>query len=221
MKKIFLSLFIFAVILFCCGQSQAAYNPVISGNFESGDRLYTDLFDEGTEEMIDKYYYKRFWLKYKKKLSTAEYYYLKLQYYKKNYKKSDTYNNIGLDLWGNYTHLISDKLRGRWKINIKDKDYYTNQTKSYQAYRLKYELDYDYSDSQDYGIYIQRQWNDFLNLDTKDYFRDKINIEWDYDYSDKLEINTAFQYQRQIYNSFSESSNKYGKEISIGFKYEL
>ncbi len=224
MKKLFFVLS-FIVFLFSCItvsiQVKAAYKPVISGKFDSGERLYIDLDEKENEEINDKYHYNKFWLNYKQKLSTAEYYYFKFQYYKKEYILSDTYNNIGLDLWGNYTYLLNDKTRNRWKINIKDKDYFSNQDKSYNSYKLDYELDYDYNRRNDYGLVLQRQWNDFWEVDSKDYIRDKIKLEWDYDYSDDFKINTTLQYERQIYNLPSDSSNKYGKQISIGFDYKL
>ena len=224
MKKVIFSL-LCVILLFSCSlsgeQAKAAYEPVLSGKFDSGERIYTNFDQEDNEELDDKYYYNRLWLKYKQKLTTSEYYYFKFQYYEKDYYFSDTYNNIGLDFWGNYTYELNDKTRNRWKINIKDKDYFDNQDKSYKALKIDYEIDYDYDQKNDYGLVLQRQWNDFFNDNSKNYFRDKIKLEWDYDYSDRLEIESSFQYERQIYNPPSDSSNKYGKQLSIGFDYEL
>ena len=221
MRKLFFYLFVVFILFSCCFQVEAGYRPVISGNYESGNRLYTDLYQEDNEEMIDEYNYNLLWLKYKKKITSSEYYYFKIQYYKKKYLISDTYNNIGLDLWGNYTYQITDKLRSRWKGNIKDKNYYSKSEKSYQSYRLKYELDYDYNQKNDYNFYIQRQWNDFIQLDDKDYIRDKIKVEWEHEYTENIKIMTDFKYERQVYDISSDSSNKYGKQFSIGFKYKL
>lgn len=224
MRKILFSL-LWLILLFSCilsiNKVVVAYEPVISGNFDSGQRIYTNFDQDENEELDDKYHYNRLWLKYKQKLTTAEYYYFKFQYYKKDYHFSDTYNNIGLDFWGNYTYKINDKTRYRWKINIKDKDYFSNKEKSYKSLRINYELDYDYDRKNDYGLILQRQWNDFSNDYSKNYFRDKIKLEWDYDYSDRFQIESSLQYERQIYNLPSESNNKYGKQISIGFDYEL
>jgi hypothetical protein len=172
-------------------------------------------------EILDRYFYKKIWLKYKQKLSTTEYYYIKGQYYKKEYEDKTTYSNISLDLWGNYTSQLNEKLRRRWKFNIKDKNYYSSQEKSYNAYRIKYQLDYDHNLKNDYGFYLQRQWNNYTNNNSKDSTRDKLALDWQYDINDSFKINTSYQFERQLYNYSSDSSNKYGKKISIGFKYEL
>ena len=224
MKKILFSLLLITLLFTCIIVEQkeiVAYEPVLSGKFDSGERIYTNFDQDENEEIDDKYHYNRFWVNYKQKLTTSEYYYLKFQYYKKDYYFSDTYNNIGLDFWGNYTYKLNDKTRNRLKINIKDKNYFSNQEKSYKALRIDYEMDYDYDQKNDYGLILQRQWNDFSNDYSKNYFRDKIKIEWDYDYSDRFQIESSFQYERQIYNFPSESSNKYGTQLSISFDYEL
>ena len=224
MKKLLFSL-LCSILLFSCILDlegvKAAYDPVLSGKLDSGERIYTNFDEDDNEELDDKYYYNRLWLNYKQKLNTSEYYYFKFQYYKKDYYISDTYNNIGFDLWGNYTYMLNDRVRNRWKINIKDKDYYSNEVKSYKALRIDYEIDYDYDQKNDYGLILQRQWNDFPGDGSKNYFRDKIKLEWDHDYSDKFKIESSFQYERKIYDLPSDSNNKYGKQISFGFDYEL
>ena len=222
-KRLFFLLCIF--LLFSCVflgyEVEADYNPVISGKLDSGEKIYTNFDEENKEELDDKYKYNRVWLKYKQKLTTREYYYLKFQYYKKDYYCSNTYNNIGLDFWGNYTYQLTEKTRNRWKINIRNKDYYSNKIKSYKRLRINYEVDYDYNSKNDYGIVLQRQWNNFTDNDSKNYFRDKVKLEWDHDYNDKFTIESSFQYERQIYDISAGSSNKYGKQISVGFDYEL
>ncbi len=198
------------------------YRPVLSGDLEFGDRLYTDVLEEDEEEeILDQYYYKRYWLKYKQKLTPDDYYYLKLQYYRKEYEEKCNYDNITLNLWGNYTYSLNEKLKNRWKINIKDKDYNQNSDKSYQSLRLKYQIDYDFDSRNDYTIYLQRQWNKYIIRDVNDNVRDKISFNWDYDVNKRLNIDTTLQMEQQLYDYPSETSNKYGKKISVGFKYKL
>lgn len=197
-----------------------ANSPQLSGDLEIGDRVYTDQ-TPARVEILDKYYYKKLWLKYKKKFSGKGYYYVKGQYYLKDYETKITYNSKTLDLWFNYTTQVGDKLRRRWKINIKDKNYSTSPIKSYNSYRIKYQIDYDYNEKHEYGVYLQRQWNDYLKNDNKDSTRDKLSFGWDYEINDRLELNASCQFQNQSYNLFSDSSNKYGKKFSIGFNYDL
>lgn len=223
MKKIlfnfFLMFFLFSLLY---SFEAAGYDPVLTGKLESGDRLYTDFIEEDEfEEINDKYYYNKLWFNYKQKLTTSDYYYFKFQYYNKDYLLSDTFNNTTLDFWTNYTYMLNDKTRNRYKLNIKDKDYYSNEDSSYRAYRLDYELDYDYDNKNEYSLGLQRQWNNYKILETKDSIRDKINLEWDHEYSDNLSITTNFQYEQEIHDSFSTTTNKYGKRLSLSFKYAL
>ena len=220
MRRLYMFLLLLLIMVFAVNTLVfGAYSPEVSGDLEIGDRLYTDPSPE--EERLDMYFYKKFWLKYKKKLSTSEYYYIKGQYYKKEYDSKIIYNNKALDLWGNYTTQLTEKLRRRWKFNIKDKDYYTSPIKSYYSLRVKYQLDYEYNEKSDYNVYIQRQWNNYVNKDSRDSTRDRLALDWQYDLSEDLEITTSYQFENQIYKYPSESSNKYGRKLSVGFKYEL
>ncbi len=197
------------------------YRPVLSGDLEIGDRLYTDILAEDREEILDQYYYRRYWLKYKQKLTPGDYYYVKLQYYRKEYKEQQNYDHIALNLWGNYTYSLNKRLKNRWKINIKDKDYNFNTEKSYHSLRLKYQLDYDFNSRHDYTVYLQRQWNNYIFRETNDNIRDSLSFNWDFNINERLDIDTTLQLEQQLYDYPSESSNKYGKKVSIGFKYEL
>lgn len=209
--------------LFSSTHSLAAdYPPELSGNFETGDRLYTDL-EEGDEEeeIIDKYWYRRYWLRYRQKLSTTDYYYFKGQYYEKNYIEKKNYDNISLDFWANYTHQLNDSLRNLCLLTLRDKDYFNNNSNSYQLARLKYQLDYKYNEEHDYTFYLQRQWQDYINDDSKDNIYDRLSLSWDYDVNDNFKLNTNLQFDREEYLNISDSSNKYGKKFSVGFKWEL
>ncbi len=218
MKKVYI--LIPVVIIIFSSICIADYRPIISGDFEVGDKLYTD-FEGYEEEIIDKYHYYKHWLKYKKKLSTTEYYYLKYQYYRKKYKFKTRYNNICFNLWGNYTTEISDKIRNRFKINYKDKDYYDKQIKSYKSLRFKYMLDYDPDNKNDYEICIQRQWNNYCQRSVNDNTKDKICLGWEYEMNKNLEINTNIKVNYQSYSQYSQRSNKYSHNFSLGFKYKL
>jgi len=218
MKKVYICIPI--LVIFFTSICFADYSPVISGNFEVGDRLYTD-FMEDNEEIVDEYYYHKYWLKYKKKLSVSDYYYLKYQYYRKKYKFETNYNNIGYNLWGNYTWRINNKVRNKFKVSYKNKDYFDNVIKSYNSLRLQYLLEFNPDDKNDYEISIQRQWNNYFNTDINDNTEDKLCLNWTYEIDGDLEVNTGLQINHQLYSQYSERSNKYGHSFSLGFKYKL
>lgn len=220
---VLLIIVLFTLVLPGPAAVKADYRPVLSGDFEVGDRLYTEYneLEEEEEEVLDTYFYRRGWLKYKQKLTPSDYYYFKFQYYKKEYDDQQTYNNVTLNLWGNYTYELTEKLRNRWKANFKDKDYLDRPDNSYRSLRLQYQLDYDYDRVNDYTFYLQRQWEDYRNDPANYNTRDRISLEWERELRDGFDINTTFQYERQQYNYDSDRSNKYGRKLSIGFDYEL
>jgi hypothetical protein len=202
----------------------AKYRPELSGNFETGDRTYSELLEEA-EEVLDFYTYDRYWLKYKQKLSSSDYYFLKMQYYRKDYDEQLNYNNITLDIWANYTYKINSKLRNRWELSYKDKDYFINSLKSYYGLKIKYQFDYNYNEKHDYTIYLQRQWNDYINNNSNDNSNDntsdKLSINWNYKVNSDLDLTSTMQMDRQLYSNISDCSNKMGHKLSVGFKYKL
>ena len=219
MKKIFIIIFT-VLILILISVTVLGYRPEITGSLETGDKSYTE-FMEGTEEIMDTYDYEKVWIKYKQKFAPYEYYYIKTQYSKKDYQVEDNYNNITLNFYSNYTYYLRDHLRNKWNLDFKDKDYFEKRDKSYQTYKMKCQFDYEYDDSNKYIFYIQRQWNQYIVDYSKDNIKDKFSIEWKYDVNSNLEFSTNFQLNNQKFNRISDSTNKYGKKVSIDFKYKL
>ncbi|MDI3547037.1 MAG: hypothetical protein PWR10_689 [Halanaerobiales bacterium] len=198
------------------------YRPELSGDFEIGDRIYSDpLNEDDGEDILDRYWYKRFWLKYKQKLSSSDYYYLKVQYYKKDYQEETIYNNTSIDLWGNYTYQLTKRLKNRWLLNLRHKDYSNNSDNTYRMARLGYQLDYKYNQRHDYTVYLQRQWENYLNDSSKDNLYDRISLGWDFEVTENFELNTSLQLDREVFNESSASSNKTGKKFGVGFKWQL
>ncbi|MFW6270892.1 MAG: hypothetical protein ACOC4G_12540 [Bacillota bacterium] len=219
MKNILL-IFLFLSVLTLTGGISQGYSPEITGNLETGDRFYTELVEEEEEEILDFYQYSKVWLRYKQQLAPYEYYYIKTQYYKKDYQDKDNYNNITLDLWTNYTFYLKPEVRNRWNFDIKDKNYYLNQDKSYQAFKIKSQFDYKYNDLHNYTLYLQRQWNEYKKNKTKDNIKDRISFDWKYKINSSLELKTNISMDQQKYGILAESSNKYGKKMSLNFKYK-
>lgn len=224
-------IWILLVIILTCSIGVAAkeYSPVISGDYELGERTYIDIFDlenesdldEETEEIIDTYTYNKLWLRFKQKLNKEDYYYLKIQYNNKEYQEKKNYNNIALDLWTNYTFRINDYLDNKVMVDYRDKDYQYNNDNTYQQIRLKYQLDYKLNARNEYSLYLQRKWKDYPNNEDKDNTYDRVSVSWDWDLSDKLTINSKIQFDWTEYKPISESSNKDSKKFNVGFKLEL
>ncbi len=236
--RLILSAYFFAyllLILFLLPLSNVAaeYRPELSGDIEFGDRYYSEIImDEfplgeeeedyiSSEDLVDYYYYKKIWLRYKQQLTKDNYYYLKGQYYQKDYINKLSYNNHSIDLWGNYTSKLGERLSNKWLLNLRNKNYYNNLSNSYNLLRIRYQLGFKYNDKQNYTIYYQRQWEDYISNSPKDNNYDKLSLSLDYKYSDKCSINSSIQMDKELFGEASDSSNKYGKRFNIGFKVKL
>lgn len=238
MKRVFLSILSFLILVLSI--ESFAYSPEISGNYEVGDRTYIDIFKieaddeefdedewdpdldtEIVEEIIDQYRYDKLWLRYKQKLSTSDYYYIKGQYNSKEYQKKINYNNLSLDIWTNYTFRINEQLRNKVMIDLRNKDYQNKENNSYNQIRLKYQLDYKVDESNDFTLYLQRQWKDYPKNEGKDNLYDRISFSWDWDVKDNLTVNSKIQYDWTSFKPISNSSNKNSRKYNIGFKWKI
>ncbi len=212
-RKIF---FLLIILLFTMFTEVLAYDVEITGKFETGERLYDDL-----DEIIDRYFFDRYWIKYKKKLNRDIYYYIKTQYYKKEYDKQLSYTNQSFSLWALYSKNISEKLKNKWSLNLKDKDYFYALEKNYKAGKLAYQLVYDFNDRQRYKLDLQKQRYFYEISGDKDYNNQKIVLSWQYDISSNLEIESSFKFEEQIFLNPVNSSNKHAKIMGLSFKYKL
>lgn len=222
----FLLIVLFIICLITGVIAAKEYRPVLSGNFKMGDKRYDEVLleeddDDLIEEIVDRYNYEKFWLKYKQKLSTTDYYYFKGQYYKKGYDDRKNYNNTSFDLQGNYTYQLTDKLRNRWLLTLRDKEYQENDNSTYQMLRLNYQLDYKYNQKNKYSLLLQRQVEDYINDNSKDNIYDRVSVNWDYKIREDFTLNSRIQFNREVYKNLSECTNKYGREFGVGFSWEL
>jgi len=87
--------------------------------------------------------------------------------------------------------------------------------------RVQYTLQYEHSDFHDYELSLQKQWTDYKESPEKDYTSDRISVNWGWQVSNDLSLDTKFQIERQINDLQSESTDKYGRKISLKFKYDL
>jgi hypothetical protein len=200
------------------------YQPELSGNYDVGNRVYSEPSGEDDlleGEILDRYRYQRLWLKYKQSLSSTDYYYFKVQNYEKKYVNRTWLNNISFDLWGNYTYRLNDQLRNKWLINLRDNNYYLKTDNTYRQYRIKYQFDYKLNQDHDYTFSIQRQWQDYIYHQDKDNIYDRVSLGWNYRVNNNLQINTGLDLTREIFEGCSASSNKNGQSLDLGFKWKL
>ena len=217
-------LFIFLTLLFFTPPVLAKkYQPEISGSIESGDRLYTDPGNWENDDPLDYYRYDKQWLKYKQQLAVGEYYYLKVQRQEKIYEQSESYNSLNLESEGNYTFYLTEKLRNRFKVLIRDKDYLEDKydDKDYQLARLQYTLQYKRNKTHDYELILQKQWTEYELSPDSDYQRERIALKWGWKLSPNLTLDSKIQYDWQRNDNDSSRSNKDGRKISLNFKYKL
>ncbi|ODS50516.1 MAG: hypothetical protein A8274_522 [Halanaerobium sp. 4-GBenrich] len=199
------------------------YQPEISGSIEKGDRLYSDPGNWENDDPLDYYRYDKQWLKYRQKLAVGEYYYLKVQRQEKIYEQSQSYNSLNLETEANYTFYLNDKLRNRFKVLVRDKDYLEEKYdyKDYQLARLQYTLQYKRNKIHDYELILQKQWTQYQLSPDSDYQRERIALKWGWKLSQNLELNSKIQYDWQRNDNDSSRSNKDGRKISMNFKYKL
>ena len=217
------SLVFLAYLLFSPTVLAKSYQPEISGSFESGDRLYTDPGSWENDEPLDYYRYDKQWLKYKQKIAVGEYYYLKMQRQERIYDQSQSYNSLSLETEGNYTFYLTEKLRNRFKLLLRDKDYLEDNydDKDYQLAILQYTLQYEYSDIHDYELILQKQWTEYQLSPESDYQTDRIALKWGWELNPDLQLDTKIQYDWQHNDHDSSRSDKEGRKISLKFKYKL
>jgi hypothetical protein len=226
-RKLQFLLICLLLIYFLCSftslVSAHSYQPEITGSFESGDKLYTDPGELESDESdrVDYYSYDKEWLKYRQKLAVGEYYYLKFQRQKRIYENSSTYDNLNREIQGNYTFYLTEKLKNRFVVLFRDKDYLSAAYKSYRLKRMQYTLQYKYNNFHDYQLILQKQWTDYNQSPEKDYTADRISLNWGWQLSDSFSIDSRFQIDRQLNDSHSDSTDKYGRRFSIKFKYKL
>jgi len=199
------------------------YQPEISGSIEKGDRLYSDPGNWENDDPLDYYRYDKQWLKNRQKLAVGEYYYLKVQRQEKIYEQSQSYNSLNLETEANYTFYLNDKLRNRFKVLVRDKDYLEEKYdyKDYQLARLQYTLQYKRNKIHDYELILQKQWTQYQLSPDSDYQRERIALKWGWKLSQNLELNSKIQYDWQRNDNDSSRSNKDGRKISMNFKYKL
>ncbi|OEG62249.1 MAG: hypothetical protein BHK79_04450 [Halanaerobium sp. MDAL1] len=219
-------LLVLAILILSISTSTAVakkYQPEISGSIEKGDRLYSDPGNWENDDPLDYYRYDKQWLKYRQKLAVGEYYYLKVQRQEKIYEQSQSYNSLNLETEANYTFYLNDKLRNRFKVLVRDKDYLEEKYdyKDYQLARLQYTLQYKRNKIHDYELILQKQWTQYQLSPDSDYQRERIALKWGWKLSQNLELNSKIQYDWQRNDNDSSRSNKDGRKISMNFKYKL
>ncbi|TDO95120.1 hypothetical protein DFR79_101119 [Halanaerobium saccharolyticum] len=220
---IYLIILLIIFSLFSTPAAAKNYQPEISGSFESGDKLYTDpgILEGDEDQVVDYYRYDKQWLRYRQQLAVGEYYYLKVQRQQRIYEQSETYDNLNLETEANYTFYLNDKLRSRFKLLLRDKDYLEAESKDYQLARLQYTLQYELNEKHDYELILQRQWTEYEITPEDDYRLNRISLKWGWDLSERLDLDTKIQFDQQLNDQNSGRTDKSGRKISFKFRYKL
>jgi len=232
MRRVLLSVLLLLniIIIFTVGIYAKEYSPELSGDYEVGDKMYIDVFTEGdeeseegneVEEIIDSYFYKKLWLRYKQKLNKTDYYYIKVQYYYKKYQEKINYNNTAIDLWTNYTFRINKQLNNKVMVDYRDKGYCYKYNNTYNQTRLKYQVDYQINQKNDCSLYLQRQWKDYPAGNEKDNVYDRISLSWDWDVNSEFTLSSSVKFDKSRFKPVSDSTDKSGRKFNIGFKWKL
>lgn len=216
-------IFLIILSLFSTQTAAKSYQPEISGSFESGDKLYTDpgILEDDEDEIVDYYRYDKQWLRYRQQLAVGEYYYFKVQRQQRIYEHSQTYDNLNLETEANYTFYLTENLRNRFKLLLRDKDYLEAAAKDYQLARLQYTLQYDLNEKHDYELILQRQWTEYDISAGDDYNLNRISLKWGWAVNERLALDTKIQFDQQLNDQNSGRTDKNGRKISLKFKYKL
>ena len=198
---------------------QADYAPEITGRLETGDRFDEKITTEDDAVFYDSYDYVQYWLRYRQQLAPGEYYSIRGQFKLRENKERINLSNKTLELDGNYTFYLSKKIRNRLKLDLRNRNYFHNQDNSNYNIRFEYQLEYEYSEIHNYSLAIQRAWNKYHKAPFKDNLRDVLSLEWDFAATDNLDLSTNIRLDRQLYQPESESTNKYGRRVSLNFRY--
>ncbi|MFW6035938.1 MAG: hypothetical protein ACOCRZ_06760 [Halothermotrichaceae bacterium] len=224
-KQIVILMVISILILLSVPIYAVEYKPELSGNYENGERVYEDvslLDDDSIETKIDKiYYFNNIWLKYRQKLSPSDYYYIKATFYDKDYKESDENDYKKIELEGNYTFKINEKLKSKLVLSHKNMDYFKKPESKYKQIGVDCKLTYDHNEYNQYIAAYNKDWKNYPHDETENKRTDLVSLDWKHDVNENLKINTGFDYKQELFKVECGKTNKYQKRLNIGFKLKL
>lgn len=190
------------------------YRPVLSGNYQQGQKFYTE--DEG---IADDYYFQEGWLKYKQNLTSTNYYYIKARYYANDYERKDQYDSYTVDLSANYTYQIIQPLKLKTDLRLRNKTYPLEESKNYHAIDTDWRLFYTLNANKfQWGLGIEHEFYPFNN---KDNLLSKLILRWDRKINNGFKIHGQYNLQGQFYFEPDALSDRIRHSISFGFEYKL
>lgn len=113
------------------GAKALEYRPVISGNFESGERyvpLDEDFFSADTEEE-DAYRFNLGYLQFNQKFNPRSYVSLRYQFNTKDYEMSPEKDNVAHDLINTFSFGLRGPLAVKLILKVRDKNYENDNSK--------------------------------------------------------------------------------------------
>ncbi len=215
MRKCLIVLLIGLLSLFMVDKVQAVNTrPVISGNYQQGERIYTE--EEGTG---DNYLFREGWFKYKQNLSTAHYYYLKVSFAENDYRSRDQYDSLTYDLLGNYTYQLMKPLRLKTEINLRNKRYPLAETKNYQAVGTDLEVSYKFYANQLICSFNAQQ--EFHQSNDRDNLLTGISVRLNRKMWTGFKVHGIYKLSGTVYYSPNGLQDRVKQSISIGFEYQI
>ena len=169
---IYLTPVLMCLFIFAANFEAAAHKPLISGNFEQGQRVYS-----GEEGRGDNYLFKDGWLKIKQNTAQNSYYYVRVGYTENNFIEKNVYDSQKLDLDCNYTRQIIKPLRFKTDLSFKHVSYPVANEKNYRQLALAVEMNYKLNKQNDFTCSVKLQ-EEAYPLSDKDNLSGGINLKW-------------------------------------------
>lgn len=192
----------------------ADYKPLISGNYQQGERWFT--LEEGSG---DDYYFRQAWLKYKQKLSPKSYYYFRVRFYENDYQNKDQYDSLTYDFSTNFTYQILQSLRVKTDLRLRNKAYRLAEEKDYHELASDLTLTFK-SDPNRFSCTLGVQ-REFYPLSDRDNLAGKVGLRWERELNKGLSIYTQLKFNGQIYYVPGTLADRFRQAISLGFDYQL
>lgn len=205
-----ISLFMFSVQI-----EAVAHKPIISGNYEQGQRIYTEQDGRG-----DDYLFKDGWLKIKQNLSSESYYYFRIEYSENDFLTQNIYDRRALDFLLDYTQQIIKPLRVKTDLGFQDIYYQESDVKSYRQLSANVELTYKPTKPDELTCGMKLEQESYID-GLKDNLVAGINLRWERKFSNKLSVHTAYTLTSENYFDPKSLPDKMRQAFSLGFEYQL
>lgn len=216
-SKLFSFIYVLILCLFTIHVNieAAAHKPVVSGNFEQGQRLFI-----GEDGSGDDYLFKNGWLKFKHDISSNSYYYVRFEYSQNDFSVVHPYNKQAFDLSLNYTRQITKPLRLKTELGFKNTIYPSVKKKDYRQLAATVELNFKPGKVDEFTCSFKLQEENYPTGD-KDNLSGGLNLKWERKVNKQLTVNSSFVLSGENYYDEASLSDRMRQSFSVGFEYQL